>query len=107
MQLYFFCLKVTCLIKDVFFCLSVLLMHDTPQMRKIKKEIILRTEEKLGTKCVRKMDVSEGAVWRLVQSVGKKTSQALTEGRSLIIVTKESYKRDIDNSTKRARFRER
>ena len=33
-----------------------------------------------------KMNVSRGTVWRLVQSARKKTAQALTEGRPLLIV---------------------
>jgi predicted DNA-binding protein (UPF0251 family) len=34
-----------------------------------------------------KMGVSRGTVWRLLQSARKKTSQALTEGRPLHVVT--------------------
>lgn len=34
----------------------------------------------------KKMGVSRGTVWRLLQSARKKTSQALSEGRSLRIV---------------------
>ena len=32
-----------------------------------------------------RMGVSRGTVWRLVQSARKKTAQALTEGRSLLL----------------------
>ncbi len=37
-----------------------------------------------------KMGVSRGTVWRLLQSARKKTSQALTEGRPLQVVTGQS-----------------
>jgi predicted DNA-binding protein (UPF0251 family) len=36
------------------------------------------------------MGVSRGTVWRLLQSARKKTSQALTEGRPLQVVTGQS-----------------
>lgn len=38
-----------------------------------------------------KMGISRGTVWRLLQSARKKTIQALTEGRPLLITTEESY----------------
>jgi predicted DNA-binding protein (UPF0251 family) len=38
-----------------------------------------------------RIGVSRGTVWRLLQSARKKTIQALTEGRPLLIATKESY----------------
>ena len=37
-----------------------------------------------------KMGVSRGTVWRLVQSARKKTAQALSEGRSIYIVSSTS-----------------
>lgn len=39
-----------------------------------------------------RMGVSRGTAWSLVQSARKKTTQTLTEGRPLIIVSSESYK---------------
>jgi predicted DNA-binding protein (UPF0251 family) len=38
-----------------------------------------------------RMGVSRGTIWRLVQSARKKTAQALSEGRSLEIVTGQFY----------------
>jgi predicted DNA-binding protein (UPF0251 family) len=38
----------------------------------------------------RKMGVSRGTVWRLVQSARKKTAQAITEGRTLQIIESHS-----------------
>jgi predicted DNA-binding protein (UPF0251 family) len=39
-----------------------------------------------------RMGVSRGTIWRLLQSARKKTTQALMEGRPLLIATEESYK---------------
>jgi predicted DNA-binding protein (UPF0251 family) len=35
----------------------------------------------------RRMSISRGTIWRLVQSARRKTSQALSEGRPIYIVT--------------------
>jgi predicted DNA-binding protein (UPF0251 family) len=41
-----------------------------------------------------RMGVSRGTIWRLLQSARKKTTQALTEGRPLLITTEESHQED-------------
>jgi len=38
-----------------------------------------------------RMGVSRGTIGRLLQSARKKTTQALTEGRPLLVATEESY----------------
>ena len=39
-----------------------------------------------------RMGVSRGTIWRLLQSARKKTTQALTEGRPLLIATEETHR---------------
>lgn len=68
----------------------------TPQTQKNQTPIILDPAEVEAQRLVdleglsqedagKKMGVSRGTVWRLLQSARKKTSQALTEGRPLKI----------------------
>ena len=46
----------------------------------------------------KRMGVSRGTIWRLVQSARKKTVQALTEGRPLQIATEQSSEEAQDSS---------
>jgi len=46
----------------------------------------------------KRMGVSRGTIWRLVQSARKKTIQALTEGRPLQIATEQSSEENQDTS---------
>jgi hypothetical protein len=43
-----------------------------------------------------RMGVSRGTIWRLLQSARKKTTQAITEGRPMLIATEETYKESQD-----------
>lgn len=45
-----------------------------------------------------KMGVSRGTIWRLLQSVRRKVAQALTEGKTLVVL-KEEESRKIQQST--------
>jgi|SRR5665648_151689 len=47
-----------------------------------------------------KMSISRGTIWRLVQSARRKTSQALSEGRPIYVVTSNPHKDAQNNETK-------
>jgi predicted DNA-binding protein (UPF0251 family) len=47
-----------------------------------------------------RMSISRGTIWRLVQSARKKTSQALSEGRPIYIVTFYPDKNALNNEIK-------